>query len=116
MKHPILVNPDTGKGSIMDTLSADVRRMNLCVNEIGIASGGRQGDIDHMLFNVTFLNERGEGGSAMWLTGNLFHSVITHSLKKIKYVYDNTVNPKPHWVSVELVYEQNVTSLSQRME
>ena len=68
------------------------------------------------LFNVTFVNERGEGGSAMWLTGNLFHSVITHSLKKIKYVYDNTVNPKPHWVSAELVYEQNVTSLSQRME
>ena len=111
MKYAEMITPDTGKGTPVTQLTALLRRSNFSINEVGLSKRGRIGDMDTMLYHVTFLSERGEESDSMWLSGSLFHSLLSHGNKKIKYVYDRTIYNKAHWVSVERPSEESMSSV-----
>ena len=115
MTSPAMINPDVGKGEPVGSVSADLRRSNIVINEISLVRGGRRRVIEDMLFHVTFLTKHGDEGQRMWLTGHLFNSLISHGFKKVKYIYDHTIHPQSHWVSAERIYEEEQMTISQRM-
>ena len=49
---------------------------------------------------MSFLNDRGEShinGSNMWIEGTVIDALVSHKLKKKKFVFDRTITHKVGW-------------------
>ena len=53
---------------------------------------------DQMVYRVSFLNNNAEIEEEKWISWEAMNSIITHSNKKIKFVYDETAVIKQGWV------------------
>ena len=50
-------------------------------------------------YNVSFLNEHAQSGEKNWISWDAMNTLITHSMKKKKFVFDETILHEPGWVS-----------------
>ena len=107
MKTSVHINPKAAKAVTMKTICQDQKRMNFTINEAGVKGGGTNGDIDHMIFNVTSVERNGEEPEAVWLDGSLFNALISHGLKKVKCVFDQTISGANNWISIDDMYRNN---------
>ena len=53
---------------------------------------------DQMVYRVSFLNDNAEIYVEKWISWEVMNAIITHTNKKIKFVYDETVVMKQGWV------------------
>ena len=89
----------TLKGSFLDNISSDMDKANFIIHSASLVEGGTP-DIFGMCFCVTFLSEYARIlGDKVWVSGNAMNDMITHTLKKNKYVFDETTHHKDGWVS-----------------
>jgi len=54
-----------------------------------------------MIYSVSFLNNKAQPDKKLWITTDAMNSVITHTKKKIKFVYVETIFNKPGWVPLQ---------------
>ena len=54
-----------------------------------------------MIYSVSFLNNQAQPDEKLWITSDAMNSVITHTKKKIKFVYVETIFSKPGWVPLQ---------------
>ena len=56
--------------------------------------------LECMKFAVTFINQAGDeimDARQIWIRGEMMSSLISSGRKKIKFVFDETVNVRPGW-------------------
>ena len=92
-----IATSDVVFGSIDKSLS----NSNFVIHEASevFESGGRN-VIENMNFCVTFLSKEGKGvprRERIWVTGTIMSDLVTHKNKKLKFVYDETINFQKGW-------------------
>ena len=75
----------------MVSVAKENRKWNLVLLKVQAKLCVQVGDIGLLMFKISFVDELGEMGHPVLITGNLFNSLITHKLVKNKYVYDATI-------------------------
>ena len=115
MKTTVMINPDAGKGSALLSIDPDLLRRNFVIEEVSMTTACRRNDIEHMLFNVRFVDETGTCGDSKWLCGSLFNSLITHTKVKKKYVFDKTIHHKDNWITLGVWHDKNSEMIGQMM-
>ena len=60
-----------------------------------------------MIFNVMLVKQNEEKHKAVWLDGSLFNALISHGLKKVKCVFDQTISGANDWISIDDMYRNN---------
>ena len=66
-----------------------------------------------MHFEFSFISNVGELSDKMWLTGDLFSSLINHKNEKKKYFYDATIFRKNNWMSLDVFHSSGSTHMNQ---
>ena len=76
-----------GKGPApFDTLPKDYIKMNFIIQE------SRSNDNGSVIYNVSFIGSKGVVTHRdVWITAKAMNSITTHTNKKKKYVYDETI-------------------------
>lgn len=59
---------------------------------------GNEMSYDQMVYRVSFLNDNAEIYVEKWISWEVMNAIITHTNKKIKFVYDETIVMKQGWV------------------
>ena len=68
--------------------------------------------VENMNFCVSFLTATGETDSEMdrlWVSGNVMTGLLSHSNRKVKYVFDKTVVMKDGWLTRDLVSQARLS-------
>ena len=86
MRHSVRISLPTFPMPEMMTVSKEQQRANFVINEVSIGTCERKGDMDRMRFLVSFVSPNGSVEPSVWVNGQVFNSLITHHLKKKKYV------------------------------
>ena len=85
------------KGSLLDSISSDMGKANFIIHSASLIEGGTP-DIHGMCFCVTFLSEYAKPlDEKVWVSGTAMNTMITHTYKKKKYIFDETIYHKDGW-------------------
>ena len=86
------------KGCVLGNVSSDSLKANFIIHLASLIEGGVPG-IHGMNFCVSFLTQNAEPLEEVWVSGSAMDSMATHTLKKKKYVYDETMIHKDEWTA-----------------
>ena len=89
-----------GRGDVYDRIDKGWLNTNFIIQEACLVSGKGLVHVESMIFCVSFFNNRGEShinGTNMWIEGTVMNSLVSHKLKKKKFVLDGTIIHKPGW-------------------
>ena len=84
--------------SVLGTVSRESLNANFIIHSASLIQGCSP-DIQGMNFCVSFLSSNAQPMGRVWVSGSAMNSMITHNLKKKKFVYDETIIHKSGWTS-----------------
>ena len=96
-----LAAADGARGT-MGTLSSEMVGSNAIIHEASMIPGCPDGHIESMTFCVSFLGRDAmvrPGQARVWITGQGMNSLLSHTLKKKKFIFDETIEHKVGWTS-----------------
>ncbi len=86
---------------VLSTIAHDLNARNFIIHEAYQVNGLPVGQVESMHYCVTFLGKDAkpvQGHSHVWISGSAMNGIVSHKLKKKKYVYDETIVSKEGWV------------------
>ena len=92
---PIAPKPE---GPVIGNVSSEYLKSNFIIHSASLVEGGGPGVLG-MNFCVSFLNKNAEPCETVWLSGSAMLSISTHTQRKCKYVYDETLYHKDGWTT-----------------
>ena len=81
------------------------------IHEASLVFGMPLGQLESMIFciSISFLNKKAKveaNGRKMLIKGSVMNFLLSHRLKKNKFVFDETIIHKEGWVDHEVVSQQ----------
>ena len=89
------------KYTVVGNVSKQLKNANFIIHEAAEVCGKICGQVESMNYCVTFLDKNANmmnEKTRMWVTGDVMIELITHTNKKIKWVFDETIIHKVGWV------------------
>ena len=89
-----------GMGSSFKAVDRRFKHSNFIIHETCLVKGLPSNQIEGLSFCITFLDKFAknvESASNIWINGDLMTTLISHTNKKIKYVFDQTTVHKEGW-------------------
>jgi len=93
LKSLQLCSDECGKGVVFSSVSRSYDNCNFIIHSASLAMGGMPGNIDDMIFCISFIGKFGivtkgcQFTEKIWVTGSVMNALLTHKFKKKKYVY-----------------------------
>ena len=114
LKNLQLCSDECGKGVVFSSVSRSNDNSNFIIHRASLAMGGMPGNIDDMIFCISFIGKFGivtEGcqfTEKIWVTGSVMNALLTHKFKKKKYVYvERPVKVKMHTIKLETNHDHH---------
>ena len=89
MSMPVVVK--TRKGSPFQSIDRKLKDSNFIIHQAGLVQGKPSDHIEGLNFCITFLDKFAKSvnnNSVIWITGDVMQTLINHTNKKVKYVYE----------------------------
>lgn len=90
------------QSTIYQSLPPKLCNNNFVIHEATPVPGMRHSKIEGVVFRVSFLDKEAEymqNYASVWVSGGAMKHLVTHKIKKVKYVFDETVyHHKEGWV------------------
>ena len=89
-----------GKGSCFSATDRRFKHSNFIIHEACLVNGLPCNQMEGLNFCITFLDKFAknvDSASKIWINGDVMTTLISHTNKKIKYVFDQTTVHKEGW-------------------
>ena len=107
MSMPVVV--DAGKGSPFHTIDRKFKDSNFIIHQACFVEGKLSDHIEGLNFCIIFLNKFAKNVdhySEYWITGDIVQTLINHTNKKVKYVFDQTTIHQEGWIDKKTLSQQ----------
>jgi hypothetical protein len=111
-------NGHTTSDGVFRTLPQEHYRANFVIHEASLVRGMPLDHFSGMIFCISILRKDAEvleGYCRIWISGSVMNRLITlNNKKKIKFVFDETINHQPGWTTQQYVgpQKQMMTAIS----
>ena len=102
------------KYTVVGKVSKPLKNAHVIIHEAAEVCGKIRGQVESMNYCLTFLNKHAntmKEKTRMWVTGDVMIELMTHTNKKIKWVFDETIIHK-----VGCVGRSSTSTLSQESQ
>ena len=103
MCMPVVGN--TIKDKCFCTIEKTTIGKNFIIHAACEEHGRKRGHIESLKYHVTFLGKDGQGvedRTSIWINGETMSKMVHHNLKKIKFVFDETMFRKEGWIDQDM--------------
>ena len=87
---------------VFSNIKVELLKVNFIIHETVQLPGLPWNQVESMNFKVSFL-DRGalpmETWNNVWISGGVMNTLISPSMKKVKFIYDETIIMKEGWLS-----------------
>ena len=100
LKYSMPLSDGGGKGDVYDQIDKAWLNTNFIIQEACLVSGKISGHLDSMNFCVSFPIYKGENdkkGTDMWIDETVMNALVSHKLKKRRFVFEKTIVHKDGW-------------------
>ena len=110
------VMTDAAAGLVFNTVESRFKNANFIIHEASLIVGLQYFHIENLNYRITFLDKLAnpvEGASSIWIGGHSMQTLVAHSNRLVKYVFDETIIHKQGWCD-RMSLTQEFSQLSQQ--
>ena len=94
------VATELATGLVFGTLDSRFKNANFIIHEASLIAGLPCDHIEHLNYRITFFDKFAndvECAKDIWIGGHSMQTLVAHSNRTVKYVFDDTINHKQGW-------------------
>ena len=110
------VMTDAAAGLVFNTVESRFKNANFIIHEASLIVGLQSVHIENLNYRITFLDKFAnpvEGAIQFWIGGHSMQTLVAHSNRLVKYVFDETIIHKQGWCD-RMLLTQEYSQLSQQ--
>ena len=104
------------EGVVFNTVDCRFKNANFIIHEASLIVGLQSVHIENLNYRITFLDKFAnpvEGAIQFWIGGHSMQTLVAHSNRLVKYVFDETIIHKQGWCD-RMLLTQECLQLSQQ--
>jgi len=106
---------DVPSGLAFNTVESKFKNSNFIIHEASLIVGLQSVHIENLNYRITFLDKFAnpvEGAIQFWIGGHSMQTLVAHSNRTGKYVFDEHITHKQGWCE-RMLLTQQLSQLSQ---
>ena len=104
------VMTEFASGLVFGVIDSRLKNANFIIHEASLIVGLACDHIEHLNYRITFLDKFAndvEGAKEIWIGGHSMQTLVAHSNRTVKYVFDDTINHKQGWCQMMELSKHN---------